>query len=98
MPNTSYSLLPILLKLHKVMCFGHGLKTCIWFGYNIQIIFVTYSDIITINICRQYVPCEGNAYYKFYIFRWFHGSLKFLAGDINSLHLLVQFCIYEGGP
>ena len=27
----------ILLKLHS--CFGHGLKTCMWFGYNSQIIF-----------------------------------------------------------
>ena len=27
----------ILLKLH--MCFGHGLKTCMWFGYNPQNIF-----------------------------------------------------------
>ena len=27
----------ILLKLHR--CFGHGLKTCMWFGYNPQILF-----------------------------------------------------------
>ena len=27
----------IVLKLH--MCFGHGLKTCMSFGYNPQIIF-----------------------------------------------------------
>ena len=27
----------ILLKLHG--CFGHGLKTCMWFEYNPQIIF-----------------------------------------------------------
>ena len=26
----------ILLKLH--MCFGHGLKTCMWFRYNPQVI------------------------------------------------------------
>ena len=29
--NSSYSFIPILLKLH--LCFGHGLKICIWFGY-----------------------------------------------------------------
>ena len=28
-----------------------------------------FSGIITINICRQYVPCEGNSSYEFYIFR-----------------------------
>ena len=27
----------ILVKLHR--CFGHGLKTCMWFGYDPQIIF-----------------------------------------------------------
>ena len=37
MRNSSYSFMLILLKLHR--CFGHGLKTCMWFGYNPQIIF-----------------------------------------------------------
>ena len=27
----------ILLKRHR--CFGHGLKMCMWFGYNPQILF-----------------------------------------------------------
>ena len=35
--NSSYSFILILLKLH--WCFGHGLKICMWFGYNPQIIF-----------------------------------------------------------
>ena len=35
--NSSYSFMPILLKLHR--CFDHGLKTCMWFGCNPQIIF-----------------------------------------------------------
>ena len=34
---SSYSFILILLKLHR--CFGHGLKICMWFGYNPQIIF-----------------------------------------------------------
>ena len=29
--------LPFHMKLH--WCFGHGLKICMWFGYNPQIIF-----------------------------------------------------------
>ena len=47
----------ILLKLHRSI--GHGLKTCMWFGYNPQIRFchffrnlnvVFFSGINTINI------------------------------------------------
>ena len=38
--NSSYRFLPILSKLH--WCFGHGLKICMWFGYNPQIIFATF--------------------------------------------------------
>ena len=34
--NSSYSLIEILSKLHR--CFGHGLKICMWFGYNPKII------------------------------------------------------------
>ena len=34
---SSYSFISILLKLHR--CFVHGLKICMWFGYNPQIIF-----------------------------------------------------------
>ena len=37
MRNSSYSFMLILLKFHG--CFGHGLKTRMWFGYNPQIIF-----------------------------------------------------------
>ena len=35
--NSSYSLIPILLKLNR--CCDHALKICILFGYNLQIIF-----------------------------------------------------------
>ena len=34
--------MPIALKLY--MCYGHGLKKCMWFGYNPQIIFVIFSQ------------------------------------------------------
>ena len=36
--NSSYCFIPILLKLH--WCFGHGLKICMWFGYNPQINYI----------------------------------------------------------
>ena len=35
--RNSYNFMLVLLKLHR--CFGHGLKTCMWFGYNPQIRF-----------------------------------------------------------
>ena len=41
MYNSSYNFMHIILKLH--MCFGHGLKMCMWFGYNPQIILSLFS-------------------------------------------------------
>ena len=38
--NSSYSFMPIALKLY--MCYGHGLKICMWFGDNRQIIFLSF--------------------------------------------------------
>ena len=35
--NCFYSFMPIALKLY--MCHWHGLKICMWFGYNLRIIF-----------------------------------------------------------
>ena len=35
--KSSYSFMPIALKLY--MCYGHGLKICMWLGYNPRIIF-----------------------------------------------------------
>ena len=36
--NSSYSFMPIHLKLY--MCYGHGLKICMWFG----LFFVIFSQ------------------------------------------------------
>ena len=30
--NSSYSFVPLILK--RCMCFLHGMKMCMWFGYN----------------------------------------------------------------
>ena len=38
--NSSYSFMPIHLKLK--MYYGHGLKICMWFGYNPWIIFLSF--------------------------------------------------------
>ena len=41
--NSSYSFMPIHLKLF--MCYGHGLKICMWFGYNPWIIFCHFFTV-----------------------------------------------------
>ena len=46
--NSSYSLVPIILKL--CMCFRHGMNMCIWFGYNCQIIFCHFFHIVNLVI------------------------------------------------
>ena len=45
--NSSYSFILILLKLH--LCFGHGLKICMRFGYN-QIIFCHFFRKLNLAI------------------------------------------------
>ena len=53
MRNSSYTFLPILLKLHR--CFGHGLKTCMWFGYNPQIRFCHFFRNFQALLLSTYV-------------------------------------------
>ena len=38
--NSSYSFIPILLKLY--ICLYQALKICMWFGYDTQINFITF--------------------------------------------------------
>ena len=46
--NSSYSFILILSKLH--WRFGHGLKMCMWFGYNPQIIFCHFFHKLNLAI------------------------------------------------
>ena len=48
--NSSYSFLPILLKFH--VCFVHGLKICMWLGYNPQIIFCYFLQVELSHISK----------------------------------------------
>ena len=43
-PNSSYSFPSIVLKLCR--CFRHGMKMCMWFGYN-TLFFLTFSALWT---------------------------------------------------
>ena len=46
--NSSYSFMSIHLKLY--MCYGHGLKICMWFGYNPWIIFCHFFHNLNLVI------------------------------------------------
>ena len=70
--QSSYSFIPILLKLYR--CCDHALKICMWFGYNPQINFchffrnlnlAIFSGIFTMKVNGQWVPCVGNSSYSF---------------------------------
>ena len=50
--NSSYSFMPILLKLHR--CFCHGLKLCMWFGYYPEIIFCHFFCNLNLVIFRRF--------------------------------------------
>ena len=69
MRNSSYSLMPILLKLYR-LC-DHTLKICMWFGYNPRINFChffrnsnlgIFSGILTMKANGQWVPCVRISY------------------------------------
>ena len=59
--NSSYSFMPIHLKLY--MCYGHGLKICMCFGYNsflsfflqfeLSHFFGHFSEWIEGTLCAQ---------------------------------------------
>ena len=91
--------MPILLKLYR--CFCHDLKICMWFGYYPEIIFCHFfcnlnlvifkcfyyqSEKIVGTLCAQLHSCFGHG---LKICMWF-GTI--MAGDINSLNLLVSLC------
>ena len=50
--NSSYSFMPIHLKLYR--CFCHGLKICMWFGYYPEIIFCHFFRRLNLAIFRRF--------------------------------------------
>ena len=48
--NSSYSFPPIVLKLFR--CFLHGMKMCMWFGYNPLIIFCHFFCFVNLVFFR----------------------------------------------
>ena len=46
--NFSYSFVPIFLKL--CMCFCHGMRMCMWFGHNCEILFCYFFHFVNLVI------------------------------------------------
>ena len=56
--NSSYSFLLIFLKLCR--CFLHGVRMCMWFGYNCWIIFYHFFHFVNLVIFRP--QCIDSGY------------------------------------
>ena len=50
--NSSYSFMPIHLKLYR--CFCHGLKICMWFAYYPEIIFCHFFRSLNLVTFRRF--------------------------------------------
>ena len=50
--NSSYSYMPILLKLYR--CFCQGLKICMWFGYYPEVMFCHFFRHLNLVIFRRF--------------------------------------------
>ena len=80
--NSSYSFRPILLKLYR--CFKDGLKICILFFQNPEIIFYHFFPIFNLDIFRALILPEIIFYHYFRIFNL----------DIFRA-LILQICIWS---
>ena len=56
--NSSYSFVPIFLKLY--MCFRHGMRMCMCFGYNCEIIFCHFFHFV--NLVIFWPQCIDSGY------------------------------------
>ena len=56
-PTDFFFFFSIFLKLYR--CFLHGLKMCMWFGYNSQINFCHFFRILNLVIFRARILSKG---------------------------------------
>ena len=93
--NSSYSFIPILLKLYR--CLNQALKICMWFGYDTQINFYYFcsqfelshfSVILTMKVNGRGggVPCVRNFFYSFILI-----LLKLYSCLYNALKIRIWF-------
>ena len=108
--NSSYSFWWILLKLYR--CFKDGLKICILFSQDPEIIFLhfnldIFSSLYATDMYREYMPCIGNPAYSFRpillklyryfaAFLWFHMRNLSLAGYNCSGGASCMACSFIG--
>ena len=94
--------MPFVLNLYR--CFCHGLKMCMWFGYNPQINichfeFSHFSVLSTIKVYGQWVPCVRNTSCSFMpiffkLYRCFcHGLKIFMWFGYNPQIILFSLLI-----
>ena len=104
MRNSSYSFMPILLKLYR--CFCHDLKICMWFGYYPEIIFCHFfcnlnlvifkcfyyqSEKIVGTLCAQLHSCFGHG---LKICMWF-GYNPQIINNNGGGHKFSEFACYD---
>ena len=79
--NSSYSSMQIQLKLY--VCYGHGLKICMWFGYNPWIIFCHF-------LFSQFELSHFFGHFS----EWIEGSLcaQLLLVSYNLIPILLKLC------
>ena len=101
--NSSYSFVPIFLKLY--MCFRHGMRIGMWFGYNCEISFCHFfhfvnSSHFSTTMFRQWVPCERNSSYNFipiflkHCIWFFHGLKMCIWFRYNPCFNLCHFLLF----
>ena len=66
-PNSSYSFPSIVLKLCK--CFQHGMKMCMWFGYNIDYFFSLFL-LCELNFLHEMLSKCIDSGYLLLVFHW----------------------------
>ena len=89
---------PLTGVLKLCRCFLHGVRMCMWFGYNCWIIFLSLFPLCELShfstsMYRQWVSCERNSSYNFIpIF------LKLCTGFLHGLKMCMWFeynpCLY----
>ena len=100
--NSSYSFWRILLKLYS--CFQDGLKICILFSQDPEIIFFLhfnldiFSSLYATDMYREYMPCIGNPAYSFRpillkLYRYFEDGLKMCIFSFQNPEVIFNdFC------
>ena len=79
MRNSSYSFIPILLKLYRYL--DHPLKICMWFDVIVSLILITFSQLELSRVSGVYTE-KINAVWIYVIL----SKYICVAGDINSLY------------